>query len=99
MKSNIIELKDTVFNQGYPSYAAKYEDSIQTIINYVQPKYSMGVYLRQAILEWKVLDLALLTKPKKEKNQSDAEFDKEVFEWKDNAKTVLIRRRNIEEGK
>ena len=35
----------------------------------------------------------------KDNNQSDAEFDMEVFEWKENAKTIFGRRRNIEEVK
>ena len=37
-------------------------------------------------------------KTKKDKNQSDAEFDMEVFEWKENEKTVFIRRIRIEDG-
>ena len=42
--------------------------------------------------------LALPNNLKKDNNQPDAEFDIGVFEWKENDKTVLIRRRSIEEG-
>ena len=35
-KSNITELEDSVFTQGHTSYAVKYEDSIETLVNYVQ---------------------------------------------------------------
>ena len=41
-------------------------------------------------LEGKSPDLAFTTKPNKDSNQSDGEFDIEVFEWKENAKTVFI---------
>ena len=96
--SNITKVEDAIFTQGLPYDTTKYDESIKTLINYVQGEYSTGVYLRQAIREIKVPDLALPTKPTKEKNQSDAEFNMEVFEWKDNVKTVFVRRRNIEEG-
>ena len=42
--------------------------------------------------------MATPKKLKKDNNISDAEFDMEVFKWKENAKTVFVRRRNIEEG-
>ena len=32
------------------------------------------------------------------KNQPDTEFDMEVFEWKENLKTVFVRKLNIKEG-
>ena len=98
-ENNITKLEDDVFARERPSGAAKYEDSIETLINYVWQEYSAGVYLGQATREGKVPNLALLTKPNKDNNQSDAEFDVEVFEWKENTKTVFIGRRNIEEGK
>ena len=43
-------------------------------------------------------DLELPIRPKNDNNKSDADFDMEVFEWKDNAKTVFISRYSIEEG-
>ena len=51
------------------------------------------------IQEWKDPDLVIPNKPKKENNQSDANFDMEVFEWKEKAKNVFVRRWNKEEGK
>ena len=42
--------------------------------------------------------MVIPNKPKKENNQSDANFDMEVFEWKENEKTVFIRRIRIEDG-
>ena len=57
----------------------------------------MGVYPRKEIREVKVLDLALLIKQTEDNNQSAADFDIEVFEWKENTKTVFGRRHNIEE--
>ena len=56
----------------------------------------MGVYLEQETQEVKVPDLELPNKVKKDNNQSDTEFDMEVFEWKENKNTVLIRKHNIE---
>ena len=43
--------------------------------------------------------LALPTKPKKDNNQSDSGFYVKVFKWKENSKTVFVRRHNKEEGK
>ena len=40
----------------------------------------------------------LLTKPKKDNNQSDFEFDMEVFECTENTNILFGRRHNIEEG-
>ena len=44
------------------------------------------------------MDLVILTKLKKGKNQLDTDFDMEVFQWKETVKTFFIRRHNIEEG-
>ena len=41
--------------------------------------------------------MELPTKPNKDNNQSYDEIDMEVFEWKENTKTVFVRSRNIEE--
>ena len=43
-------------------------------------------------------DLELTTKPTKDKNQPDADFDMETFECKENAKTIFGRRNNTKEG-
>ena len=56
-----------------------YEYSTISFINYVQQEYSTGVYLRKEIREGKVPDLALPTKPKKNKNQSDDELYMDLF--------------------
>ena len=45
--SNTIEIEDAIFTQSCPSDAVKYEDSIGTLINYVQKYNSAGVYLGQ----------------------------------------------------
>ena len=42
--------------------------------------------------------MELPTKPNKDENQSYDEIDMEVFEWKENEKTVFIRRIRIEDG-
>ena len=73
-KSNITKLKDDIFTQGLPYDTAKYEDSIETLVNYFQTKYSAGVYLVQTTQEGKLLYLIILIKPNKDNNQSDAEF-------------------------
>ena len=41
--------------------------------------------------------MELTIRPKNDNNKSDADFDMEVFEWKENAKTVFIARRSTEE--
>ena len=96
-KSNVINLKYYVFAQGHPSDATKYEDSMETLANYFQREYSMGIYLVQEIREGKFPDLDLPIKLTKDRNQSDDEFDMEVFKWKDNMKNVFGRVSNIEE--
>ena len=80
--SNIAELEDSMFEHGRPSDAYKYEDSIKVLINYAQHEYSAGVYLRQAIGDGKVPDLALKKKPTNHDNKSDAKSDMDVFKWK-----------------
>ena len=87
-----------MFTQGWTYDAAKYEDYVEVIINYVQREYSVGVYLGQEIRDGKVTDLEMLNSLNKNENKSEAEFDKEVFEWKDNAKTVFGRRQKTKEG-
>ena len=81
-KSKTTKLKDAILTQDHPSDAAKYDDSIKYLINYAQQEYSVDVYLGQEIQEGKVMDLELLTKPRKENNKSDTEFDMDVLEWK-----------------
>ena len=58
----------------------------------------MGIYIGELIREEKVPDLALPNKTKKENNKWYAKFDMEVFKWKENVKTIFIRRRKINEG-
>ena len=70
---------------------------METLANYFQQEYSMGIYLVQEIREGKFPDLDLPIKLTKDRNQSDDEFDMEVFKWKDNMKNVFGRVSNIEE--
>ena len=79
-KSNIADRKGAMFTQGGPSDAAKYEDSIEVLINYAQCNYLAGVYLGQDIRYGNVPDLELPNKPTKYDNKSDAKFDMEVYE-------------------
>ena len=51
-----------MFTLGFLSEATNYKDSIKVLINYVQHEYSAGVYLRQAIKDGKVPDLAITKK-------------------------------------
>ena len=44
-KNNIPELEDVFFTHGSPSDAKKYEDLIETILNYAQQEYSIAVCL------------------------------------------------------
>ena len=87
-----------MFTQGWTYDAAKYEDCVEVIINYVQREYSVGVYLGQEIRDGKVTDLEMLNSLNKNENKPDSEFDKEVFEWKDNDKTVFGRIQKTKEG-
>ena len=41
--------------------------------------------------------MALPTKPNKDNNKSDVEFDMEIIEWKENANNVFVKRCNLEE--
>ena len=68
---------------------------METLANYFQREYSMGIYLVQEIREGKFPDLDLPIKLTKDRNQSDDEFDMEVFKWKDKLETLFSRRRNI----
>ena len=71
-----------MFTLGFLSKAKNYKDSIKVLINYAQHEYSAGVYLRQAIGDGKVPDLALKKKPTNHDNKSDAKSDMDVFKWK-----------------
>ena len=83
-KRNIIKLEDAIFTQGSPSDAVKYKDLLEILINYVQQEYYTGVYHGQAIQEGKFPNLELPTNTTRNNNQPDAEFDMEVFKWKEN---------------
>ena len=95
-KRNTTKIKYSIFTQGHPSDAEKYEELIKNLINYVQREYSAGVYLGQSTLEGKVSDLALPIQPMKDNNQPDAEFDLEVFKCKENEKTVFGKSRKYD---
>ena len=58
----------------------KYKYSIKLLINYIQLKYYVGVYLGQAIWDVKVPGLSMTNKPNNKYNQSETKFDMEVLE-------------------
>ena len=60
------------------------------MIKYIQCNYLAGVYIGKAVRNEKVPDFNLSDKTIKNNNQPDAEFDMEVFKWKENPKNVFV---------
>ena len=97
-RSAIDELEEAVFTTGFPTDAATFEESTDTITRYVTRKLSGGVHLAKAIRDGALPSLDPPKKPKKGDKEDADDFECRVLIWQEELKEAVRKRRDVTEG-